>query len=165
LIIGGAIATNKGIKIDNQASLVDILPTILDYLDIPVPDNIRGISLRMLIEKKEKGERLSYSEAIYTADEKKALRSLKYKIIKNFINERNKLKTGFEFYKLAEDPGEKENIIGANLKIKNIFISRLEKIIAGVNERRKILSAKPGKKVGSHKDLENQLKALGYVGN
>lgn len=165
LIIGGAIDGKNGAVIKKQVSLVDIMPTIFDYLNISAPDGIRGMSLKKLIEGDEKGERLAYSEAVFSGDEKKSLRSVEYKLIRNTVKAGTVQKEFAEFYNLEKDRGEKTNLINSGLQTIGVFRSRLEAIIAAVKERRKILLLKK-QLAGSHtKELENQLKALGYIGN
>ena len=165
LIIGGAIDGKNGTVIKNQVSLVDIMPTIFDYLNISAPDDIRGMSLKELIEGDEKGERLAYSEAVFSGDEKKSLRSVEYKLIKNTVKAGTGQKEFSEFYNLGKDRGERTNLINSGLHTIGIFLSRLEAIIAAVKERRKALLIKTEKAGGHNKELENQLKALGYIGN
>ncbi|MHC4645619.1 MAG: sulfatase/phosphatase domain-containing protein, partial [Planctomycetota bacterium] len=45
-------AAGKGKVVDSLVSQVDILPTILDYLGIPIHEQCEGKSLRGLIEGK-----------------------------------------------------------------------------------------------------------------
>jgi len=165
LIIGGTIDERNSRIIKDQVSLVDVAPTILDLLEIPMPADIRGISLKDLMEGTEKEKMLAYSEAIFSSDEKKAIRSVQYKLIKNLSSERNEIKTGFEFYNIAEDRNERKNIIKNNISIKNAFITRLDKIFNEINKRHKALTAKSVRAPSRNKDLEEQLKALGYLGN
>lgn len=166
LIIGGAAGIQNGGVVKDQVSLVDVGPTILDLLNLPVPPGIRGISLKDLMNGGEKGKMMAYSEAIFTFDEKKSLRSTQYKLIKDYKVEKNQIKTGYEFYNLAEDRLERKNIINEESAIKKAFITRLEMIFNEVNNRCKALALGRTKTPASrNKDLEDQLKALGYLGN
>jgi arylsulfatase A-like enzyme len=47
----------EGKIVDSLVSCVDIMPTILDLLDLPIPDTCRGISLKPLLEGKQRAIR------------------------------------------------------------------------------------------------------------
>jgi len=61
LIISIPGLSDDGKVVDALVSQLDILPTILDYLKIPVPGHCQGVSLRPLIE----GARSSVNEFIF----------------------------------------------------------------------------------------------------
>jgi N-sulfoglucosamine sulfohydrolase len=55
LIITGP-GLSRGRSADHLVSHVDLVPTILDLLDLPVPDTVQGVSLRPLLEGREVSE-------------------------------------------------------------------------------------------------------------
>jgi len=59
---------SAGIRIDQRVGTVDIMPTVLDLMDIPAPEEIQGRSLAALLDTEdlhEPGEpRLYYSETL-----------------------------------------------------------------------------------------------------
>ncbi|MEW6365862.1 MAG: sulfatase [Acidobacteriota bacterium] len=79
-------AWERGKKIDRPARLMDLMPTILDYLDIPCPDNIQGISLLELISHGSSSVSLPeyfVSETYFDGSEKLAVYSGRWKYIEN----------------------------------------------------------------------------------
>jgi arylsulfatase A-like enzyme len=94
----------KGRTIDSLVSQVDILPTILDVLQIPAPATCQGKSLKPLIEKKvESVNEFVFAE--YTAGavpDSYVVRSLRYKCYET---------AGEQFaYDLLKDPAEQHRI-------------------------------------------------------
>lgn len=91
---------NQVFKEKKFATLNDILPTTLDMLNLPIPDDIEGISLL-----RDNGNRTTYHDSrngIYAIIEKDE--SVIYKLMFNSKNEKK------YFYNLTEDPGEKNNL-------------------------------------------------------
>jgi len=79
----------KGKIIDSLVSQVDILPTILDYLQIPVPDTCQGKSFKPVIEG-QVGAVNEFVFAEYTggvAPDSYAVRSARYKYYQMFGSE------------------------------------------------------------------------------
>jgi len=95
----------KGKIIDSFVSQVDILPTILDFLRIPVPDQCQGKSLKPLIEGRTKTVN-DFIFAEYTggaAPDSYTVRSLRYKYYEE---------NGESFaYDLVEDPNEQHRML------------------------------------------------------
>ncbi len=95
-----------GTKVVNAlVSQLDILPTILDYLEIPIPEICRGASFRPLIE----GTAGTVNDFVFTeytggaAPDTYALRSTRYKYCRQARSE------PFA-YDLTKDPGEQNKI-------------------------------------------------------
>ena len=92
------------VKVGYQVSLVDLMPTILDLLDIEKPSGLAGKSL---LEGKEVLQKLPQREIYFETDYKKPLKALmkgEYKLIRNMQN------GSLEAYNTEEDYGEKKNI-------------------------------------------------------
>jgi arylsulfatase A-like enzyme len=92
--------------IDSLVSQVDILPTILDYLQIPAPEQYSGKSLRPLIEMREKSVN-EYISAEYTGGavpDCYAVRSIRYK----YCQEAESEAFGYD---LAKDSGEQKRMV------------------------------------------------------
>lgn len=108
----------NGKVINEQIRTIDILPTILDYLDIKrskTSEKIDGISVRDLIEEKERVDRVSFSETGNPYPDPKtppkepnvkAVRTNEWKFIRNLWNNNSE-----ELYNLKEDPSEEKNLI------------------------------------------------------
>jgi arylsulfatase A-like enzyme len=102
--IPGVRARSK--TIDSLVSQVDILPTILDYLQITAPEQYLGKSLRPLIEMRKKSIN-EYILAEYTGGavpDCYAVRSIRYK----YCQEAGSEAFG---YNLTNDPGEQKRIV------------------------------------------------------
>lgn len=95
-------------KINSLVSQVDILPTILDYLELPVPDRCQGNSLKPVIEgNKEAVHDFIFAE--YTGGavpESFAVRSARYKYTEQ--------ESESFMYELLNDPGEQCKILPYN---------------------------------------------------
>ena len=131
-----ANSESKNIKIDEQVSLIDVAPTILDLLDIPASESFQGRSLVPVIKGEKK------SAGVITEAFGKGKRNVSYrtKEWKYILNEADAKR---ELYNLREDPGEKRNLYGEEkervkefeLKIKE-HVSEQRKIIKGPKEEK-----------------------------
>jgi len=123
------------IEISQQVRTIDFMPTILDYLQIPLDDRfepIDGVSLLPLIKGRQIPEQIAYSETGNPLQNKEppkqpnvmSVRTSKWKLI---FNEYNNTK---ELYDLEKDPNEEKNLIGQGLEIEKTLWEELEKIIS-----------------------------------
>jgi len=114
------------IEISQQVRTVDFMPTILDYVEIPIDKNyesIDGESLMPLIKGEKIPEKIAYSESGNPLEEKKppktpnikSVRTSKWKLIINMYNNSK------ELYDLEKDPEENTNLIDTNLEIQEIL--------------------------------------------
>ena len=113
-------------EIPQQVRLIDYMPTILDYLKIPLDSNykkIDGESLFPLINGENIPEKIAYSETANPLEEKrppktpntKSVRTSKWKLI---VNEYNNSK---ELYDLENDPDENTNLIDTDIEIQDVL--------------------------------------------
>ena len=120
-------------EIPNQIRHVDLMPTILDYLNIQLDPNyesLDGVSLLPLIEGEPFEESVAYSETANPLHENappkkpntKSVRTSKWKLI---FNEYNDTK---ELYNLETDPNEENNLIGTGLEIETFLFEKLLKL-------------------------------------
>lgn len=82
---------------------IDIMPTILDILNIPLPSQAQGISLRGMWEVKKDTPKHKYVYAISSYG-LESIRSRDYKLIYHLLDNQH------EFYDLKNDPQEEKNI-------------------------------------------------------
>ena len=120
-------------EISQQIRTIDLMPTILNYLNISQDSKYQcpdGVSLLPLIQGEKMLENIAYSETGNPLDKKepprepntKSVRTSKWKLI---FNQYNGTK---ELYNLENDPNEEKNLYGKGLEIENILWSELEKI-------------------------------------
>lgn len=120
-------------EIVQQVRTIDYMPTILDYLQIPLDSsyqNIDGESLLPLIKGQKTSEKFAYSETGNPLNDKAppkkpnifSIRTSNWKLIYNeYDNTR-------ELYDLKNDPKENKNLIDKELEIKDDLWNELLKI-------------------------------------
>lgn len=113
-----------GPPLDPLASSVDIMPTILELLGLPVPDTTRGTSLRALLQDDGVGE---VHEAIYADSHGAvAVRTREWKWIRRADGNQ-------ELYHLVDDPGERENVLAHHPKVAADLRRRLDETLHTAN--------------------------------
>jgi arylsulfatase A-like enzyme len=103
--------TRPGSRVQQMALNIDLAPTLLDMLDIPVPEEIQGVSLAPALRDPDTEIRKSFLYEHFPVfpipiPGMTAVRTDDYKYIAYHNNVRSP-----ELYNLKEDPGEKYNII------------------------------------------------------
>lgn len=169
----------KGTRVTGPAGIVDLMPTILSYYGIDYKAaKLDGTNLMPLIQdgQKRKNSRRyvvstistgKYFEAIPT---KIALLFDDYKLIYNDPFGREELEffkdyalppqvPKFELYNLKDDPDETRNIVDNHQRLKDKMMPVILEIRKKILQR---LSAR-GKKKPLDKEVEEQLKSLGYL--
>jgi arylsulfatase A-like enzyme len=109
LIIKPAFADLKGKRIKQQVELIDIMPTILDFLGIPINKEAQGASLIPLIKGGDLGEDFdgyAFSEANL---KRWSIRTEQWKLIYNHGE--------YELYNLEEDKGEVNNLVSQHPEV------------------------------------------------
>ena len=107
-------------KIEQPAGLIDVAPTILDFLHLPAPPSFQGASLL------SGSPRVVYAESFHTHDSfgwspLRAVRLGEYKYI---------LAPHPELYNLANDPAEHTNIVASNPSKALDLRAQLAKLLA-----------------------------------
>ena len=138
-----------------QASGVDIMPTVLDLLGLPPQDGLDGRSLALaLLDPGTPADTLAYSETYFPRyhfgwQHLRGVRSLRYKYIDA---------PQPELYDLQQDPGETNNIYKA-------FSRRAEDLRLQMDALTKEGAAAAPERRSLDPDTLQRLAALGYVGN
>ncbi|MFH1619536.1 MAG: sulfatase [bacterium] len=144
--------------IDTQVQLIDLMPTILDLLDIPVPRQCQGKSLTPLME----GSALSdFNRFVFSVGAggdsltmRSCVRSGGWKLLR-FRNKAGSLKRK-ELYNLTADPGERKNLVGAEPGIERSLATELERFDAArTSALRTNTDAKPPLKAGRSPDSDD----------
>ncbi len=144
-------------KINARVETVDIMPTLLQILGLPLPSEVQGKSLLPLIlDKHLNQERFAYSETYYPRyhfgwSELKSLQNSRYKYIQA---------PRPELYDIVNDPNELTNIYRQEIRIGKQFEEKLNSLLEK-------MSAEGIEEKGPQKldeEAMEKLMALGYVG-
>ncbi len=98
-----------GQRVKGMVRQVDLVPTLLDYLDVRTIFPFDGLSLLSAIEKGESRGLVAYIEEMYPRRGPGDFQGIRTDRSKYIIDRRNDDKE--EFYDLRADPGEKTNMI------------------------------------------------------
>ncbi len=109
LFLSGDIPISQR-RIKSQVSLVDIMPTILDFLELDIPRGMEGETLIPYLKKANRKPRVAYSETSRYKAFQACVRTNEYKniISDKFSGHRETI------YNLERDPGEKVNLAGSS---------------------------------------------------
>jgi arylsulfatase A-like enzyme/Tfp pilus assembly protein PilF len=135
--------------------LVDVAPTVLQLVGIPIPQQMQGRSLLTSILGKGQGAEPIYGESLFAHlhfgwGELHCLRVGRYKLIQS---------PKPELFDLEKDPGESANIYAKNLALATTMRHQLEEI-AAKHTRKQPARAAPR----LTQEALNNLRALGYIG-
>jgi arylsulfatase A-like enzyme len=149
----------QGVQVRDVVEEVDILPTVLEYFDIPRPHDIRGNSLWPLIGGAVGQERVALVE--HAGRNLVALRSDRFKYIKHLRNLHIQPAYPFregreELYDLKADPRERTDLSGALANVMRIFRRELKR------RRTERLDLETGDAEINQETVE-VLRSLGYV--
>jgi arylsulfatase len=152
-------AGRQGIAVREVVELVDIMPTLLEYLDIPSPRGIRGHSLWPLIRGEVQPERIAFIE--HAGRNLVALRSEHYKYIKHLRTLHIQPSYPFtegreELYDLKADPRERRDLSRDLPEVMRVFRREL------TARRAEKLNHEVGK-AELNDETVSVLRSLGYV--
>jgi arylsulfatase A-like enzyme/tetratricopeptide (TPR) repeat protein len=136
-----------------RVRLIDIMPTVLDLLNLPKPDSAQGISLIPYIQKKEKADLDSYVETYYPQENlgwasPLGLISRHWKYIRAPKE---------ELYDLKADPQESKNVFLRERKKSAEMKNSLDAWL-----KDSLVQGSSGKRVLTNEEKE-KLRSLGYV--
>jgi choline-sulfatase len=141
--------------VDEPVGLIDLAPTILQFLDLPVPGSFQGISLLPLLGGgASEPVREVYSESPYAHDKfgwspLRALRAGDFKYIDA---------PQPELYDLAHDPGEDHNLVASRVAVAAALRDQLGEL------RKRFASTSGLIQTSVSPDTVRNLHALGYFG-
>lgn len=136
--------------IDSQVRCIDLMPTLLNLLGIPIPKQARGVSLVPLIFGEQKKLQLEAYSETSTKNISLDRFSVRYEESKFIYTSNTKVK---ELYNIEKDPNELVNIIDENLNKAKDLEKRLFNWISEykIEPKRKILD-----------NVKKTLRSLGY---
>lgn len=156
-----------GAVVRRAVEVVDILPTILDLLDLPAPAERHGVSLRPQLERPPEGETPHPVFSDYGTNPIRTVLMGKWTLIVNPERESPEClegaKAGFypiqqvELYDLEADPGETRNLASREPTRVADLQALIRARFAGLERR--------GEKQEIPEDVQRELRALGYVAN
>jgi tetratricopeptide (TPR) repeat protein len=147
----------QGISVPQVVALEDIMPTILEMTNIPVPDQIQGRSLiPYFFDPQKDQERLAYAETFYPRfhfgwSELQSVQNNKYKLI---------IAPEIELYDLTADPEEGKNLALSNPDIMNDLKSEADRFIAEFSQGGLEMDYSE-----IDEETREKLAALGYIGS
>jgi arylsulfatase A-like enzyme len=97
-----------GGRIETPVGNTDIFPTILEYVGIPVPPGLPGVSLKRVIAADVPPDRPIFGEGNTRGTEKKYVLEWPYKCVFDYVQRSGVI------YNLADDPGETTDIRQGN---------------------------------------------------
>jgi len=134
-----------GMVIEEQVRSIDIAPTILDAIDVPLKSKVEGQSLMAWIEKGEREVLPAISQRDLPHRLPTSLRMPDFKIIQNQI------------YDLANDPGETVNLRKERPEIFTALADMRQAIL-----QQHPIEGSPGTAVTTP-ETEKTLRSLGYI--
>jgi arylsulfatase A-like enzyme len=153
LIIKPAAGDGAGRRVSDVVQHVDLVPTILDLAKAPVPGNVRGQSLKSLLDGSgQLPPRTVYSESLFGHYHfgwtgLVSVTDGRYHFIKSAAE--------VELYDMEKDPAERRNIADDSAEVTAALSGALEELLAGTSI--------PESHEVSPEDRE-RFEALGYVG-
>ncbi|MDP6605773.1 MAG: sulfatase [Dehalococcoidia bacterium] len=145
-----------GLVIDEPAQHVDAMPTILDLLDIPIPDAVQGRSLLPAVASGQV-DPTTQTTAYLQLDTRhlESVQTIRRKLIRHPMSDR----TGgrVELYDLVDDPFELQDLAGTRaVARRHLMVELMEAALARptlLETSEAVIDA----------ELEDRLRALGYV--
>lgn len=119
--------THAGEIIEESSSTLDIAPTILDFLNLPLPPFYEGQTLLPLVRGSTSPARQIHAEALNFGHERKGLIMYPHKLIYTMTADT------LELYDLDEDPGENRNIIGKAPEVESQMRQSLQSFLVRSN--------------------------------
>ncbi len=151
LVIWGPQVQSR--RIASPVSIEDVFPTVLEALELPVPEGISGRSLWPALTSTEAvASRPLVAEANLYGPERKTLIRWPHKVVLNVVTRQRRL------YDLASDPDEKIDLAPKNAALLNELLTELQGVLRTANReriRQQAATLDPATK--------EQLRALGYL--
>lgn len=149
--------TKKSMKIPEPVELLDLAPSLVELLEIPVPKDFQGKSLLPVLKGKKRKTGFIYSQTPKEYPEfYKTLRLGKWK----YIIDRDGKE---EFYNLARDPAEVVNLADSSIGANKCFLLLKKRIKKGPWNARKVFKGKTIKKKELDEETRKNFESLGYL--
>jgi choline-sulfatase len=145
---------SAGVVVDRAVSLVDLLPSILDYLDIAIPVELQGQSVLPLLRGEQSSPRfILTSLSRFPALKTKSITLGSWKYVHHYADPEQ---TGL--FELSRDPGEQRNLLHRRSEL----AESLERLLFELEAQAQQQRLSPGTQVLAPEEVD-RLKALGYL--
>ncbi|HNQ24061.1 MAG TPA: sulfatase [Phycisphaerae bacterium] len=150
-----------GLRVPAQVRIIDVMPTVLELLGMPLATDVMGSSRVPLLEgtptKPTDGSDMAVSELFSAGRELRSFRRLEGKLIRN---EQNQQTIAFD---LRADPAEKQAVVDTRHPLLRQLQTDMERATEWLNGfRKRFPAAAAAPKLPD--DVRRQLESLGYVG-
>ncbi|MFC1739412.1 sulfatase [Planctomycetota bacterium] len=154
------IIKNKNLEkaeVDHTVRSIDIVPTLVNLLNIPTDEKFDGVSLIPLLAGEKFPELTAYSEELFEnrgLGSLQAVRTPRCKLIRNIT------KGELEFYDLRKDPEERKNILDScsaeEKQIVQEFTGIMDEFLKGYEVSSELSEE-------DRQQIEERLRGLGYI--
>lgn len=147
-----------GSRVEDLASLIDVMPTLLELLDLPAPQTIQGRSLVSAMQEQQPESIPVLSEHVMFPGQYRAtLRSQNRSVM--FFEEEGRLET----YDLVADPGQSQDL-GDDPESASLRDALHTRLVASFSIREQLDDQQAGQPLAIDEETRRQLIELGYVG-
>jgi len=181
LILRFPSGSPAGRRIADQTRGVDLFPTLLDLMEIEIPDGLQGVSLTPLMVRPDTSlELTAFSERESYGRPYKMEKSLRYGDYKFILSTPDRRPAGGmerffqnlhispldssvrarEFYHLAADPGESRNLFQRQKRLGREFEQRIWEM---TRLNLQVLGELEADRITIDEELEKRLRSLGYI--
>jgi arylsulfatase A-like enzyme len=152
---GARSAAWKGLREAALVRLVDVAPTVLDFLAVPVPDHLEGVSLLPLLSGGAAPPEIILSD--WPAEGIRTLRDGDWKLMERVSPEEE----WAQLYDLEVDPKERNDVAGQQPDILERMRQELRAMEAASRSYRE--ARVRGRPVAADEEALRQFQALGYT--
>jgi arylsulfatase A-like enzyme len=152
-----------GTRVEGFARLVDVAPTLLDWLGVPIPREMQGATLVPMVEGAPAAEPLVAST--YRREGVQGLQLGIWKLIERRARGGPDDRDGEivrELYDLSRDPAEENDVAASRESVAALLARRLERI--RLESRAVFAERGRGRRVIASDEQRAKLRALGYLG-
>jgi arylsulfatase A-like enzyme len=149
----------KSGEIDTLVRNFDVMPTLLDYAGIPLPDGMDAVSLRPLVERRVTSLDLAVFANFPFPATRRMYRTGRYKLMVDTSSAE-----ATEFYDLLQDPAETRNLYSDPSKHRREELAQLLGALVGKLENEETRTKGVNKDLlGIDPETAGQLRSLGYL--
>ena len=154
-------------RVSSQVRSIDILPTVAELLEVPLPRAIDGRSLVPLMRGEEKGDRIAFGGITKLTPPRFFIRNRGYKFIESSPREGEQelspVPPRFQLYDLRRDPGELNNLAESEPKRVRRLHKKLVELIDDSQGNSANTTSVESATEAVDPELRERLRSLGYI--